>query len=137
MNNQPPLLHFKKWWLAIGWFLVFAIITSSLMPPSPSSESLFKLPYADKIIHCCAYFILMGWFAQIYHAPSIRWRLAIACLLLGVILEIIQALSGLRHGDIGDIIANGVGILLSGLLVTYTGFAGLLIKFEQYWTHKN
>jgi len=137
MNNQTPLLHLKKWWLAIGWFLVFAIIASSLMPPSPPSESLFKLPYADKIIHCGAYFILMGWFTQIYHAPSIRWRLAIGFLLLGIVLEILQALSGLRHGDIADVIANSIGILLSWLLATHTSFADLLMKFEQNWLHKN
>jgi glycopeptide antibiotics resistance protein len=137
MENQPPLLHFKKWWLGIGWLLVIIVITLSLMPPTPTSDSLFEIPYADKIVHFFAYFILMGWFVQIYHVPSIRWRLAIGWLFLGIGLEILQSMSGIRHGDVTDVIANSLGILLSWLLASKTHFAYLLVELERIWKSKS
>jgi glycopeptide antibiotics resistance protein len=137
MKNQVPLLHFKKWWLGIGWFLVIVVIALSLMPPTPTGDSLFEIPYADKIVHFFTYFILMGWFAQIYHVPSIRWRLAISWLFLGIGLEILQSMSGVRHGDVTDIIANSLGILLSWLLASKTHFAYLLVELERIWKSKS
>ncbi|OQY52703.1 MAG: hypothetical protein B6247_16455, partial [Candidatus Parabeggiatoa sp. nov. 2] len=74
-------LRFKKLWLTIGWSLVIAVIALSLMPPPPPMISSFD--FGDKIGHFIAYFVLMGWFAQIYHAPRQRLYCMIGFLLLG------------------------------------------------------
>lgn len=129
-NNSSPSLRFMKLWLGIGWTLIIAVIVASLMPPTPINEVLFNLPHGDKVGHFMAYLILMGWFAQIYHDPRHRFRYMIGFLLLGVILEILQGLSGLREADWKDIVANSLGVLLAWQLAK-THLAYLLISIEH------
>jgi VanZ family protein len=122
-------LRFKKLWITIGWALIGALIIASLMAaPKPiQSISLF---HGDKLLHVMAYFVLMGWFAQIYHAPRERFYYLIGFVLLGVLLELLQGLGGIRQGDWLDMVANSVGVVLAWQL-TKNRFAELLASFEQ------
>jgi len=87
-------LGLKKLWVGIGWLLVIAVIVLSLIPSPPLMMQ--TIDYGDKIGHLIAYFVLMGWFALVYHMPRQR-------------LEILQGLSGIRHADWMDIVANRLG----------------------------
>jgi len=122
-------LRFENLWIAIGWALVALVIVASLMAvPKPiQSISLFQ---GDKLAHVMAYFVLMGWFAQIYHAPRQRFHYVIGFVLLGVLLELLQGLGGIRQGDWLDMVANSVGVVLAWQL-TKAHFADLLASFEQ------
>ncbi len=127
LENILPSLRFKKLWLIIGWSLVLLVIGLTLMsspPPLPSIE------YNDKIGHILAYFVLMGWFAQLYHAPKQRLTYLIGFLLLGGTLEILQSLGGVRHGEWADMLANSTGVLLAWYL-TKTRLAYTLAYVEQ------
>jgi VanZ family protein len=129
MNPVHPL-RFYKLWLIIGWFLIAFVIVLSLMPPLPSSTPLFNLPYGDKIGHCTAYFILMGWFAQIYFTPQQRRYCLIGFIAMGILLELLQGLEVIRHADWKDALANSVGVVLAWQM-TKTHARHLLLHFEQ------
>jgi len=125
MKNIPPL-RFKKLWLGVGFSLVLAVILLSLTSlPMPSGAS-----GGDKAGHVLAYFVLMGWFAQIYHAPQSRFYYMIGFLLLGGLLEILQGLGGTRYAEWGDMLANSIGVLLAWWL-TKNRFAYVLVYVER------
>ncbi|HDN26766.1 MAG TPA: VanZ family protein [Thioploca sp.] len=126
-ENLQPLLRFRKLWLGIGWSLVIAVIVLSLMSSPPMIPSI---DYGDKISHVVAYLVLMGWFAQIYHAPRLRLYYMIGFILLGILLEILQGLGGIRQMDWVDMLANSIGVLVAWQL-TKTRLAYVLAYFEQ------
>ncbi len=135
MASISPSLRLTKLWLSIGWSLVIAVIVLSLIPPPPPDDySLlglpFQLPHGDKVGHIVTYFILMGWFIQIYHTPQRRWHYMIGFLFLGIFLEILQGLGGTRTADWRDVIANSVGILIAWQLAK-TSFAHILVYLES------
>ncbi|RKZ57858.1 MAG: VanZ family protein [Candidatus Parabeggiatoa sp. nov. 2] len=132
-ENILSSLRFKKLWLTIGWSLVIAVIALSLMPPPPPMISSFD--FGDKIGHFIAYFVLMGWFAQIYHAPRQRLYCMIGFLLLGGLLEVLQGLGETRQADWADALANSIGVLVAWQL-TKTRLAYVLTYFEQKWINR-
>ena len=121
-------LKFLKGWLLTGWLLVALVIYLSLMPP-PSHLPGF--PGVDKLAHLGAYGILALWFGFIY-LPGPRYvRLSLGLILMGVVLELIQGLSGLRSMDYYDMLANGSGVA-SGWLLARTRLRGVLMGFEAW-----
>lgn len=52
----------------------------------------------------------MFWFCQIYASPKIRGVHGIAFLAMGVGLEVLQGMSGLREYDVVDMLANAAGV---------------------------
>ncbi len=50
------------------------------------------------------------------------WKVAIALILYGVAIEVIQSWTGWRSGEVLDAVADAVGIVLSGLLIQGYGF---------------
>ncbi len=124
-------LRFKKLWLTIGWSLVIAVIALSLMPP----PTLPPINHLDKLEHFIAYFVLMGWFAQIYHTPRQRLYCMIGFLLLGGLLEVLQGLGETRQADWADALANSIGVLVAWQL-TKTRLAYVLTYFEQKWINR-
>jgi len=125
MKKALSPLRFEKFWISIGLSLVLLVILLSLTSlPMPSAN------YGDKAGHVLAYFVLMGWFAQIYHAPQSRFYYMIGFLLLGGLLEILQGLSGTRFAEWSDMLANTIGVLLAWQL-TKNRFAYALVYVEQ------
>jgi len=138
-------LHFRKLWLGVGWGLVIGVILLSLMPPPPFPEIddsflsfLFAspLPHSDKLEHLVAYFILMGWFAQIYHTPRHRLSYLIGFILLGILLEILQGLGGVRTADWTDGMANSLGVGLAWQ-ATQNRLRYLLVHLESFILRKS
>jgi VanZ family protein len=93
----------RRVWLALGWLLVLVVVYLSLTPAPPPAVMTF----GDKIGHVAAYAALMGWWHQI---DRNAYRLALIFVLMGLVLEILQSLSGYRQGDIFDMAANTVGV---------------------------
>lgn len=99
----------RIWWAA-GWLGVVITLVVSLMP-SPFTEGA---PNTDKIVHLAGYGVLMFWWAQLIIQR--RWRLAIAVVLLGIVIELLQGLTPDRQTDVLDALANSGGVLLGWLL---------------------
>jgi VanZ family protein len=69
----------------------------------------------DKFGHIVAYSTLMIWFASIYRHLRQRLALAAGFVLLGIVLEFVQRLTGYRTFDIADMIADAFGVLVGWL----------------------
>lgn len=134
LDRINPALQWKVLWLALGWSLVLLIIYLSLKAPTPPKPSFFNLPNLDKLGHCLAYFTLTGWFVQLYVAPRARLKCALGFIALGIILEILQGLGGMRQADWKDATANITGVLLAWQLGK-TWFATRLETFEHWCRH--
>ena len=136
LDRINPALQWKVLWLALGWSLVLLVIYLSLKAPTPPSPRffLFNFPNFDKVEHCLAYFTLTGWFVQLYVAPRVRLKFALGFVALGIILEILQGLGGMRQADWKDAAANIVGVLLAWQLGK-TWFATRLETFENWCRH--
>ena len=120
-----PLRYFR-WWLAVGWLLIVATIYLSLTA-KPPVELAFD--YGDKWGHLLAYAVLMGWFVQLYQRRNMLLFYALFLLMLGVVLEFLQGLTG-RYFEYADMLANGGGVAL-GLLLLLTPVRLSLYRFEQ------
>src|SRR5687767_835303 len=122
-------LPHKRLWLAVGWFLIIAVVYGSLMPQVPS----VGVHVSDKVQHSTAYFALTLWFTGLYQRRS-HWILALVFLVMGALLELLQALlTTTRAMDYHDLIANSGGIA-AGLLVARLGVDSWAKRIEAWWT---
>ena len=110
--------------------MVAVVIGLSLTSTPPEIDVGFE--YLDKVEHTFAYLVLMGWFAQIYHAANIRLLFAVGLIVMGVGLEILQGLGGVRYFEYGDMVANSSGVLL-GWLMGYFGIDRVLYRIENFF----
>lgn len=102
-----PLARPLLWW-SVGWGLILLVVYFALTPQPPFPS----FSHADKLGHVLAYFALMAWWTQLVRRPP---RLALAFLLMGGALELLQHWGGIRSGDFLDLAANGLGIGLGWL----------------------
>lgn len=90
--------------------LVFLVCYFSLATKPPGIEIQFK--YLDKISHFVSYFLLMLWFAQLYHQNKTRIYYAVFFVTLGIVLEVLQGLGGVRMFEYADMLANTTGVMI-------------------------
>jgi VanZ family protein len=121
-------LRFSTHWTVLGLVYVALVVYMSLVPAPPTD--VLPFPQADKAVHFSAYAFLMLWFGQIYHERSVALLVASGLVMLGILLEIFQGLSGYRTFEYPDIAANTVGVA-SGFCIARTRFGGLLRAFEM------
>jgi len=122
--NAP--LKYKLFWLSIGYLMVVLVIYSSLS----TSDVVLQISLSDKLMHVLGYFGLMGWFMQIYHGRRAGFLLAALFITMGVSLEFLQDLGGVRYFELADMLANTLGVLLAWAL-SYTPVADILLCFER------
>ena len=95
-------------WKAVGWLGVAAALVLSLGHPV-----LDEGGHRDKVMHLAGYAVLMFWWAQV--VPRQRWKLAVAVILFGAAIELLQGLTPDRDPDVFDALANTGGVLLGWL----------------------
>jgi hypothetical protein len=101
-------LAYQRLWLAIGISLVLVLVYGSLTP----ARALPPIGGSDKFWHAATYFVVMGYFAQVFAAVRTRLLIATALIALGVTIEFIQPYVN-RHFDWFDALANGLGVALA------------------------
>jgi VanZ family protein len=101
-------------YLTIGWLLVLLVCYFSLTSTPPRVDIQFK--YLDKLQHLFSYFVLMFWFAQLYPQNKIRVYYALFFISLGIALEILQGLGGVRLFEYADMLANATGVVIGYIL---------------------
>lgn len=122
---DPSLsLEFVTLWRALAWVLVLVTVVSSLLPQPPTLPVILGW---DKALHALAYLILMWWFRSVY---GNHWRWPLFLLGLGVGLELLQGLSGIRTADLHDVVADGLGLLI-GAALTRTPLGRALAWLDQ------
>jgi len=123
-RNAP--LRFHQLWLVIGWSIVFLVIYLSL---NSGGMQVVSGMFNDKMSHALGYCGLMLWFAQLYKSLGQRLLLAVLFVVMGIVLEFLQRMGGVRVFEIADMMANATGILI-GWLAARLGLDRLLAWFE-------
>jgi len=103
-------------WLAA---LLAVIVGSLLSSKAAPIQMLERLPLSDKVEHVAMY-ALLAFLPAIHERRSVAINVAWGAIALGVALEFAQFLTGWRDFEIGDMIANAVGVcvgLASGAAV--------------------
>ena len=109
----------RRVWLTLGWLWVAAVFFISLIPLPPQPFILYGV---DKLQHALAYSLLMLWFCQVYVVLGTCIRLLLMLVTMGVIIEILQGMSGYRSFEYADMLANLIGVLIGwGLMRTRMG----------------
>lgn len=118
-KDQANALAYPRVWQGIGWLMAGIVIWLSLAshPPAPPEFLAW-----DKARHFVAYAALMFWFRQSFQR---HWRWPVFLAGLGIGLEYLQGLGGMRVPDPFDAAANGIGVLL-GLLLDATPLGRLV-----------
>ncbi len=99
----------ERLWRVGGWLGVVLTLVVSLMPPALGDSG----GHTDKLVHLAGYAMLMFWWAQL--VTRRRWKLALAVVLFGLAIELLQGLTPARQPDALDALANSSGVLLGWL----------------------
>lgn len=125
-----PVHRYQKIWLVIGYALVTLVIYLSASSNPPDSG--IELANFDKVMHALAYFVLMGWFAQLYHVKKHRLIYALAFIFMGIALEVVQSFDPARSAELADMVANTLGVLLALLLTRIPPLRRVLKRIETF-----
>ena len=123
-GSRQPLHLFRLWWF-IGVGILSYIVYATLTPHPPPMPGRFT----DKVFHILGYFILAGWFVQLYKPSRLRHYQALGFIGMGTALEFAQLWVNTRSFDLADIVANILGVVLAVLLLRGP-LAMLLLYFE-------
>ncbi|MCK9199650.1 MAG: VanZ family protein [Gallionella sp.] len=99
----------RKPWLALGWLWVATVVYLSLAPSPPEPVHIQGI---DKLEHALAYCLLMLWFCQVYVRRTQRLFAAVLLIALGMIVELLQGMTGYRYFEYADMLANATGVML-------------------------
>ncbi len=121
-------MHYRSLWLILGFFYIGLIFAGSLLKIPDINTGM---SHSDKAVHFLMYFILVGWFVQLYPKPDKRIHILIGAILLGMLIEYLQGMTSYRSFDFIDEIANSIGAL-SAFLLARTTFASLLATFDSW-----
>lgn len=103
---HPHALRFHGIWQTAGWIMIAVIIWLSLTPSPPRPPQLLGW---DKMQHFIAYGGAAFWFGSAFRNRAV-WPAFLV--LLGISLEFLQDLGGVRTLEIADMVANSLGVLL-------------------------
>ena len=129
MEIMNPELRYRKLWLSIGYLLIVVVVFLSLTSNPVQIDT--NLPYQDKLFHALAYFSLTFWFMQIYHIRHLVFQWVIFFLCLGLLLEYLQGFDSNRYSEVGDMIANTLGVVVAASLAM-TPLRFMLARFERH-----
>ena len=125
MDFMKQLRH-GRFWLAIAWFGVAFLIYLSLA----QLDVVVNVANGDKYGHVAAYAVLTYWFMQLYEDTRSRLFIVSGLFALGVVLEILQFVTGYRSMDAVDAAADALGIAL-GWLAAPPRTANVLERIER------
>jgi membrane associated rhomboid family serine protease len=101
-------LSLIRLWYACGAAMLFAVAFVSLMPAPAIGVS-------DKLSHLLTYTLLSGWFCLLARRRTALAGSIVGVIAYGMMIEVLQGLTGYRYAEWGDVIANGAGCLLGAL----------------------
>ncbi len=115
MISFQPLFKRVAFWSCLVAVAVLSLMPTDFLPPP-------VLSLWDKAQHAAGFAALtvLGLMAF----PQRPWRLFLALLLFGAAIEVAQAATGWRQGDVLDLLADAVGIAMAGGLLQWIGRPG-------------
>lgn len=127
-------LKYQPIWLAIGLTQLCLVIWLSLFTdgaPFHEEQLTFFSLGIDKFQHLFAYAFLMLWLGQLSHGTKALLAVVLLLLLMGTTTELLQALHPSRQSNLGDLMANILGVM-AGLFILNTPAGNMLLRVEQF-----
>lgn len=125
-------MYYRKLWLTFGVIYIITIFLLSLVKvPDISSP----ISHSDKIIHFLMYFILVGWFVQLYKDHQSRLFILLWAIFLGLFIEFLQGMTSYRSFDYYDGVANSIGAI-GAFVLAKTSFSSLLSEVDIWLAAK-
>lgn len=109
IRQRSGLSKVMRLWRAGGWLGIALTLVFSLGPPTLGEDE----SQLDKLAHVAGYAVLTFWWAQLITRR--RWRLALAVMAFGGVIELLQGHAPERQPDPADALANAAGVLLGWL----------------------
>jgi VanZ family protein len=123
------MLRYRNVWLIGAWSLVGVVAYLSLMPNPPEP---FQFHMVDKVEHGIAYAAMSWWFCQIYQSARSRIAVCAALVAYGVLIEILQGMTGYRYFEYADMLADSIGVVI-GMLLACTVLGHVFVLIERIW----
>ncbi len=113
LQALPPIVWVGVFFGAMAFALFMAVIPYRFDPTGFIN---------DKVKHALTFLVLFGMLDLAYPTAGMPWWKPVSLFGFGVLIEVCQQMTRYRHFSIGDIVANGVGILgYLGLYAVYQG----------------
>ena len=125
-------LKLQKIWLLIGLCYIVAIFYLCLRKTAPSIP---VIPHLDKVLHFSAYYCLMSYFSLLLKASSYK-KIFVLFVFMGILIELLQLMTGYRSFELLDILANTAG-LVAGLFTFGRYLPNTLNWVEEILNFKN
>lgn len=125
MSGTKTDYALARLWLSIGVAGCAALLYMCLMPSPPKVVDVANV---DKIEHFLAYLLLGLWFGAILAPYYLRVFLGLVA--FGVLIEILQGLTGYRDAQFGDAVADGAGAL-GGIVLARLGAMSWLAYIDR------
>ena len=111
-------------WFAVAYAMLAVVAVLSLMPDPPGAG------VSDKLLHFSAYAGLSAGFSILvrYHR-QLLW-VVIGLILYGMLIEVLQGMTGYRFMEAYDVLANSAGVFC-GLLIRLTPLPRWFRQFES------
>lgn len=126
-----PPLRFPFLWYGLGVTALMLVALASLLPPPD-----LMLTTSDKFLHWVTYSVLAAGFSLLVRVRHSLLYVASGLILYGMLIEVLQGLTGYRFAEWGDVLANSVGVLC-GLLVWLSPLPRLLRYCEAGFDKSN
>lgn len=98
----PPALYRAAFLGALAFALFMAVIPHSADPTAVVN---------DKAKHAITFIVLFAMLDLAWPTAGMPWWKPVGLLAFGVLIEVCQKMTGYRSFSVGDIVANGVGLL--------------------------
>lgn len=121
-------LRFLGVWRFIVFLNIGTVIYLSLMPAPEQMGQFFGM---DKIMHILAYSFCMFWAGLCFKGKKNTVIFSTGLILMGIMLEIVQGMTGYRSMSIFDAAANSVGVF-TGIMLGRTRL-GMLLSYVEKW----
>lgn len=100
---------------AAFWLTTAAVLVLTLMPAQFLPDT-GPFNFWDKAQHALAFGVLTALGLWGWPQPVLRWRVLVALVALGGAIEVAQHLTGWRHGEWADWLADAAGVALVALI---------------------
>lgn len=120
-------LRYAQTWLMAGLALLAVGLVAALSP----MPALAVVKVSDKTIHALVFLAFMVWFAGVFTA-RLHPSLVVALSAYGLLIELLQTLTRSRQGDVLDLIADVVGILV-GWVLSAAGLSRWCATLESWF----
>lgn len=100
----------------VFWFLLTTVLILSLVSVGDTKQLFVG---QDKFFHMLAYSVLYLLLIQAYQNLFNLWLLAACLLTFGLLVEVLQFFTGYREAEVGDFVANTLGVLIVAWVTKY------------------